>query len=459
MKSTRRQFGMMATASAAGLMVPAIGRAQVGTNAYVQGSSLSPPDKGKNWHPLAAQRPHKDILGRLQGLMQRDGFDALILVAAENILYSTGYYSMFAYAPGIPAGAQTIAVIPAKGDAHLVVSLYEKDDARRQTVDSIEVSNVAGFVFVDDGTPESRAEKDPNLDPRLTLQSAVAIAQDLAPNGKIGMETGMLLAGFKDYVDGQIKGDRLEDCSALMYESRLIKFPWEIDILRMAAQHAERFMARTAQRLQPGMNAAVFDNLVQTAAWEEDKQNTLTLPAYQTAIGPYWGIGHAPRNYVIQPGDVCRIDGGGQHFGYISDISRTWVVGGSKPDKKAEETFDALYAGFAKGLEMLGPGVVFGDLYEAFRAEVEKSPIFPNYARGHVGHGISVAPTAEDVPKISRGEKTVFQPGMVISMEASYMAAEGAYAPGGYNIEDSFVITEDGYERFTMHSDSIIWNV
>jgi hypothetical protein len=67
--------------------------------------------------------------------MKRDGFDALILVAAENILYSTGYFSKFAYAPGIPAGAQTIAVIPAKGNAHLVVSLYEKDDARRQTVD------------------------------------------------------------------------------------------------------------------------------------------------------------------------------------------------------------------------------------------------------------------------------------------------------------------------------------
>jgi hypothetical protein len=59
------------------------------------------------------------------------------------------------------------------------------------------------------------------------------------------------------------------------------------------------------------MNAAVFDKLVQTAAWEEDKQNSLTLPGYQTAIGPYWGIGHAPRNYVIQEGDVCRIDGGG----------------------------------------------------------------------------------------------------------------------------------------------------
>jgi Xaa-Pro aminopeptidase len=81
----------------------------------------------------------------------------------------------------------------------------------------------------------------------------------VAPNGKIGMETGMLLAGFKDYIDGQIKGKRLADCSALMYESRLIKFPWEVDMLRLAAQHAERFMARAARELKPGMNAMVFD--------------------------------------------------------------------------------------------------------------------------------------------------------------------------------------------------------
>jgi Xaa-Pro aminopeptidase len=40
-----------------------------------------------------------------------------------------------------------------------------------------------------------------------------------------------------------------------------------------------------------------------------------------------------------------------------------------------------------------------------------------------MGHGISVAPTAEDIPKISANEETVFQPGMCISMECSYMAA------------------------------------
>jgi len=461
MNITRRQFNLLALASGAGLAAPGLAMAKTQQNMF-EGSldsfTVAPPEEGKNWHPLAAKRPHKDIMGRLQGIMKKEGFDALILLTPENILYSTGYYSKFAYAPGIPAGAQTAAVIPATGKAHLIVSLYEKDDAPRQTID-VEYESVAGFVFVDDGTAESHQERDAVLDPTLTIKSAVKIAQDLAPKGKIGLETGLLLAGFKDYIYSQIDGKRIADCSSVMYESRLIKFPWEVDMLRLAAQHAERFMARTARELQPGMNAMVFDKLIQIAAWEEDRENSMSAPAYQTGIGPYWGIGLAPRNYVIQEGDVARIDGGGQHLGYISDISRTWVVGGSKPSQAHVDTYDALYAGFAKGLEMLGPGVKMKDLYAAIRAEVEKSSVIPKYPRGHMGHCISVAPTAEDVPKISQNEEAVFQPGMCISMECSYMAAEGAPAPGPYNIEDSFLITEDGYERFTMAPDSIFWNV
>ncbi len=453
----------MAGLSAAGLILPWSTQACAKTNdkTSLMGSPLAAPDPGKNWHPLAAKRPHKDIMGRIQGLMKREGYDVLMLMLGENVCYSTGYFSMFAYLPSLPIGAQTIAVISADGDAHVCVSSYEADDARRQTVDEVKIEIMPGFVFIDDGTEESRAEKDPSLDPLVTVKTAAKIAKDLAGNGKIGTELGMLTWAFKDVLEKEIGADRLGDCSGLMYESRLIKFPWEIDMLRLAAQHAERYMTRVARELKPGMNATVIDKLCNVAAWEEDTENSMSILGKQTAIGPYWGIGLAPRNYVIQEGDVCRIDGGSTHLGYISDISRTWVVGGSegKPDKKHVETYDALYAGFQKGLDMLGPGVVLGDLYEAVRAEVEKSPIFPNYARGHVGHSISVKPQAEDNITISRGQKVKFEPGMVVWVEFSYMAAQGAYAPGGYNIEDSFAITEDGYDRFTMANDHLIWNV
>jgi Xaa-Pro aminopeptidase len=49
-------------------------------------------------------------------------------------------------------------------------------------------------------------------------------------------------------------------------------------------------------------------------------------------------------------------------------------------------------------------------------------------------------------------------PGMCGSLETSYMAAQGAYAPGPYNIEDSFVITEDGYDRFTTVPSTLVWD-
>jgi Xaa-Pro dipeptidase len=114
-------------------------------------------------------------------------------------------------------------------------------------VDDVKVEAMPGFVFIDDGTPESRAEKDPRLDPLVTVKSAVKIAKDVAGNGKIGTEIGMLSWAFKDVMEKALGADRLSDCSDLMYESRLIKFPWEIDMLRLSAQHAERWMTRVAQ--------------------------------------------------------------------------------------------------------------------------------------------------------------------------------------------------------------------
>jgi Xaa-Pro aminopeptidase len=332
--------------------------------------------------------------------------------------------------------------------------MMEYDDARRQTV-GIEVSALPSFVFVDDGTPESHQEKSGNTDPLAGLKAALRCAMDAAPNATIGIQKGALPAAMLSVLDREVNNAR--DCTSLVMESRLIKTPWEIDMLRMAAQHSERMQARVCQQLEPGMNAMILDKLVQDAGWEEDSENSISFFGYQLGIGPYWGVCMAPRNYAIEKGDLCRIDGGAQHLGYISDISRTWAVGGS-PGPKHVETHAALYAGFQKGIEMLRPGVKMSDLYAAVRAEVEKSPLIPCYARGHVGHSISVNPFLEDNPKFAPHVDVTLQPGMVVCLETSYMGAAGAPAPGPYNIEDSFAITEDGHERFTTAPDSLEWD-
>jgi Xaa-Pro aminopeptidase len=71
------------------------------------------------------------------------------------------------------------------------------------------------------------------------------------------------------------------------------------------------------------------------------------------------------------------------------------------------------------------PGVKMSELYAGVRAAVEKSRLIPVYARGHVGHSISVTATLEDDPKFSPGVDVEFKPGMCVSLETSYMGAEG----------------------------------
>ena len=454
MKLSRRQFGFGTAAAAGGLFLPAVapGSAMAQTNM----SSFAAPAPGKNTHPLLAKRDQNAILTRIQDLMKRDGVGALVIVKPENVAYSTGYVSRFAYGAGVPAGSQAAAVIPASGNAQLFINLMESDDAPRMT-DGVDVTAMPGFVFVDDGTPESRQERSATIDPLAGFKDALAAAQDMASDGKIGIEKGSLLAGLQAYLNSQVPEDQSMNSEDLLYEARLIKTPWEIDILRMAAQHAERMMARVAQQLEPGMNALVLENMIRAAGWAEDKEYSMSNMAFQIGIGPYWGVSGSNRNYEIKQGDLMRIDGGGTHFGYISDITRTWAVGGS-PTSKHEEIYDALYAGFLRGLELLKPGVKMSEMYAEVRAEVEKSPLLPVYARGHVGHSISLSPLLEDHPLFAPGFDVEFQPGMVVSLETSYMAAEGSYAPGPYNIEDSFVITENGYDRFTTVPDSLVWD-
>ncbi|NVJ85766.1 MAG: aminopeptidase P family protein [Cyclobacteriaceae bacterium] len=457
MKINRREFASMAGLSAAGLILPwTTSCANQDEKASVAMSSVPAPAPGKNIHPLLAKRDQKAILGRIQNLMKRDGIGALVVVKPENIAYATGYVSRFAYGAGVPAGSQAAAVIPADGNAHLFINLMESDDAPRMTND-VEVSAMPGFVFVDDGTDESRQERSATIDPLAGFKDALKAAQDFASNGKIGIEKGALLGGLLAYLNSQVTEDQSVNSDDLLFEARLIKTPWEIDMLRMAAQHMERVQSRVAQQLEPGMNALAFDTMIMAAGWAEDKEHTMQGMSYQIGIGPYWGVSQSPRNYEIKKGDLMRIDGGGTHFGYISDITRTWAVGGS-PSSKHEETYDALYKGFEKGLTLLKPGVKMSELYAEVRAEVQKSPIFPNYARGHMGHSISLSPLLEDHPLFAPGFDIEFQPGMVVSMETSYMAAQGAYAPGPYNIEDSFAITEDGYDRFTTVPSSLVWD-
>jgi Xaa-Pro aminopeptidase len=405
-------------------------------------------------HPLLQKRDQLEFQHKLQSLMDQDGIDALIVLNPQHIHYATGYLSKSGAMPGLMPGLASVAMVPRRGEVVLFIVDLESEEARLQTR-NVEVVPLPTFFFVDDGTDESRRERNVDFQSASAIQLAANAALDCSADPLVGVEMGALSHAAAATVMNALDPEKRVDCSGLLAASRKIKTVWEIDILRLGARFWDRVVRTIAPRIQPGMSLLELDALIMKTAWEMDTQHTLTGVVAIMGCGPLLTLCGLPRNYRLKEGDVVKLDGGGIHLGYTTDICRVWSVGRPAPAKSA--VFDVLYGGFQRGMEMLKPGVKLSDMYRACRSVVEESTIIPSYPRGHVGHSISVESTLEDQPWITANEDSCFEPGMVVSHEMSYAATFNTPHEGSYNIEDTFLITEDGHERFSFTNETLEW--
>jgi len=405
-------------------------------------------------HPLLQERDQREFQNKLQALMDRDGVGALIVLNPQHIYYATGYLSKAGAMPGLMPGLASVAMVPRQGEVVLFIIDLESAEARLQTR-HVQVVPLPTFFFVDDGTDRSRREREVDFQSASAIQLALNAALDTSADRLVGVEMGALSHGAAATVMARLDSERRIDCGGLLTAARRIKTAWEIDVLRLGARFWDRVVRTIAPQIQPGMSLLELDGLIMKTAWEMDTEHTLTSVVAITGCGPLLTLCGLPRNYRLKEGDVVKLDGGGAHLGYTTDISRVWSVG--RPDPAKSAVFDILYGGFQRGVEMLKPGVKLSDMYHACRSVVEGSTVIPSYPRGHVGHSISVEATLEDHPWISAAEPSVFEPGMVVSHEMSYAATSDTPHEGSYNIEDTFLITEEGHERFSFTNETLEW--
>lgn len=399
--------------------------------------------------PLLAQRDHKAMIGRIQSAMKAQGFQYLILTHVQDTFYATGY---------MPLMPSAVSVVPAEGNAVLIVSTLESEAASCLTPEEVEVREVRSWVFIDDGTPESRTEKGTIIDPDGAAGVTLDVLRRAPLQGKIGIHMGIMGYRFWNTLTNQIPAYHFADCAQLLLDVRILKTPWEIDMLRLAAQEAEKVYKMVADDLKPGMPAWKIDALY---VYHSSKLNLehgamSRRHVFLTSQGEYYGLSGMPRGYTLKKGDVIKLDSGFRYLDHTSDIARTVVVGGEATEE-VQEVYDTLYRAFRIGVEMLKPGVKFKELYWAVRDEVERSRLIPHYPRGNMGHSVGCGHHAEEYPTISRDREIEFQPGMVVCVETPYSAIGKAPVHGGFNIEDTFLVTETGHEAFTVAPDNIFW--
>lgn len=137
-------------------------------------------------HPVLAKRDQNWFCSRIQAEMKQQGLGYLILQTPYNVMYATGYS---------PLVGSSAAIIPAEGDAHLIISTLESADAYAST-NNVDVREFMSWVFIDNGTEESRRDKGDVMDPDAVVHMTIDLIKNTPMDGKVGIEMGSVSHAF-----------------------------------------------------------------------------------------------------------------------------------------------------------------------------------------------------------------------------------------------------------------------
>lgn len=391
---------------------------------------------------MLKERNQLQIQNKLQLEMEKANLDAMIITHPESIFYCTGFASHFLY--DSQRIGTTLALIPRQGTCTLILNEIEAQTATNQCRD-VKLETYPVWIYIDgiEGN-DSPKPSQPDINKPFAIATEIILSQ-FGPNARIGMQTESIPHGIWDYLT--TRANQIVDCAKVLADARAIKTQWEIDLLRRTARLTEKAMLKTAKAIVPGMSEMEILATYRSAVFAGDPD---ALAGYVvSAIGKNYSIVQLPRDIRVEENDVIRLDGGANLWGYQADIARTFVIG--QPNDHVTRIFNALYTAFDKVRSMIGPGVAFRDAFEAGQSTV-RSMGFPRYSRGHVGHSVGCNIFVEERPFIA-AEDGVFLPGMVMSVEVPFYSAQY----GGFNIEDTVLITDQGCEWFTHVNDSLLW--
>jgi Xaa-Pro aminopeptidase len=217
---------------------------------------------------------------------------------------------------------------------------------------------------------------------------------------------------------------------------RAIKEPEEVEALERAVLLGDAAFVDVARRIEPGWTE-------KRVAWEIEKYirehggDGLSFDTI-VAAGPWGALPHAyPRDHVIQEGEGIVIDMGVNLGGYMSDLTRTIVLG--EPDDRFKRVYDIVLTAQLTAEELITAGMTGDEAHQLAHRVIAEAGYGERFGHG-LGHGVGLQ--IHEAPRLGSNSKDVLKDGMVVTVEP------GIYLPGwgGVRIEDQAVI-ENGRLR------------
>ncbi len=368
--------------------------------------------------------------GRLREHLAQSPFDALLLTGAEAVDYATGYRSV----PGQIHRSHLLAALVTTERTVLITSASDAGPAADSGIAVDDIVPFGRFYFAGDDPVCDLSDRHGGIG------DALAAALQGLGGARLAVQGLDDLPGSARATIDRAAGTILADAARAddwMRTVRSSKLPVEQYLLRRAAELAEDGIRAGIAAASDGATERDLASAVAGAmvAGGGDPRFVVATVGLRSALADAF-----PSDIPCREGDLLRFDVGCQVEGYWSDIARTAVLGSPSPLQRSR--YDALLAGLHAELELAAPGVPAQAVFDTAVRTVEQHGLAP-YRRHHAGHAIGLS-VYED-PVVRPGETAVLEPGMVFCLETPYYEIGW----GGMMVEDTGVVTQDGFELFT----------
>ena len=358
-------------------------------------------------------------IAQVQGELDKRGLDALLLLHAVNVIYTTGYFHLSTERP-------LAAFIPKKGDPALFIPELESDQVKLWWVKDYE-------SYFDYPGPVNRVR-----------WIAERIARRGFDRARIGIEEPT--QGRLNQLCQGAPNASFVTADDIVEHLRWVKDEDELRIMRRAmifadytVQAGRDFVARHGAVTEDQILKASADAVADKMSRELRDVVGVGIDASFGGLVPFGrrsAFPHAvPSKDVLKRGDPLILSFGAQVGGYNVECERSFCVG--KPSDYAKRLYDTMLAAHDTAAAGMKEGAIAEEVDQHGLDQIRNAG-FSSFIRHRCGHGIGLE--AHESPWIAEGDKTVLKSGMTFSCEP------GVYDPtfGGFRHSDTVVVTKTG---------------